>query len=361
MSGRLRFIIAGGGTGGHVFPMIAVADAVRAQEPDCEILFVGTKDRMEATLVPKAGYELRTIPAGGLQGKGLLTRLVSLAKIPLAMISSAFIISRFGPHAVMSGGGYASWPVCRVAAFLKVPLALLEVNSIPGLAIRKISRHAAEAYTGFPSTAGKMRCPCHVTGNPIRAGVRGEAPAVRSGELRLLVIGGSQGAMGLNSMVLEALPHLAAAGVTLYITHQAGKNDLERVREAYRAAGARGQVTAFIDDMATAYREADLVIARAGATTIAELIAARRPAIFVPLPSAADQHQLRNAEQVASAGGGEVVPQAEGGEKLATRITALDADRKRIAAMGAALAALDHPDAAADVARRLIALARSRK
>jgi UDP-N-acetylglucosamine--N-acetylmuramyl-(pentapeptide) pyrophosphoryl-undecaprenol N-acetylglucosamine transferase len=205
-----------------------------------------------------------------------------------------------------------------------------------------------------------MKCPCHVTGNPIRAAVRGEAPSVRSGELRLLVIGGSQGAMGLNSMVMEALPYLAAAGVSCFITHQAGKNDVERVRVAYQAAGARGQVTAFIEDMATAYREADLVIARAGATTIAELIAARRPAIFVPLPTAADQHQLRNAEQVAAAGGGEVLPQAEGGERLAQRIAALNADRNRIAAMGAALASLDHPDAAADVARRLIALARNR-
>ena len=360
MAAPFRFVIAGGGTGGHVFPMLAVADALRAAEPDCGILFIGTKDRIESKLVPKAGYELATIPAGGLKGKSPLSRFVALGKIPLAMIKSAFMLSRFGPHAVLGGGGYASWPVCRTAAFLKIPLALLEVNSLPGLANRKLAHKAAEAYVAFEATRERMKCETIVTGNPIRSEVRGEPPKEKEGELNILVLGGSQGAVGLNSLVIEALPLIRKSAIEVHITHQTGELDIDRVRRAYRESRVPGSAVPFIEAMGTAYRNADLVIARAGATTVAEVIAARRPTVFVPLPTAADNHQEINAGEIVSAGGGVIIHQDKG-EAAALADVVIDCYHRRsqLAAMGAALAQLDHPDAAEVVAQRLITLARA--
>jgi len=355
---KIRLIIAGGGTGGHVFPMLAVARAVEEAAPGSEILFIGTKRGIESRLVPDSGYRINYLKIGGLKGKSLLNRAATLVQLPWAVVASAFTIAGFGPHAVLGGGGYASGPVGLAASMLRVPLALLEVNSLPGFTNRKLARRAKLSFIAFEETSQRMTCPTIVTGNPVRGEVRGEPIKAGSGPLRLLIIGGSQGAVGLNSLVIDALPFLKQADCGLMITHQAGKLDYERVRDEYANARVEARVEPFIADMASAYSNAELVICRAGATTVAELVAARRPAILVPLPSAADNHQEFNAMTLVGAGGGMLLRQNESdGKRLVKEILGWYDRRHELPLMGEALGKLDHPDAAERIAAELIALA----
>jgi UDP-N-acetylglucosamine--N-acetylmuramyl-(pentapeptide) pyrophosphoryl-undecaprenol N-acetylglucosamine transferase len=241
---------------------------------------------------------------------------------------------------------------------LRVPLALLEVNSLPGFTNRGLARRARLGFIAFAETADRLRCPTIVTGNPVRREVRVGPMESGKGPLRLLVIGGSQGAVGLNSLVIDALPRLKAAGERVRITHQSGKLDYERVRAAYGEIGVSARIEPFIDDMATAYRQAEMVICRAGATTVAELVAARRPAILVPLPSAADNHQEFNAMALVNVGGGVLMRQKESdGSRLAEEVLGWYDRRSELPRMGEALGKLDHPDAAARIADELFALA----
>jgi len=351
-------IIAGGGTGGHVFPMLAVARAVEEVAPGSEILFVGTRNRIESRLVPEAGYSIKYLRIGGLKGKSALSRAGTLLQLPWAVIASAFLIAKFGPHVVLGGGGFASGPVGLAASLLRVPLALLEVNSLPGFTNRKLARRAGVAFVAFKETAERLDCRTILTGNPVRSLLRGEPRKPHDGPLRLLIIGGSQGAVGLNNLVIEALPYLKEAGLKLEITHQTGGLDLDRVRGAYREAGVAARIEPFIDNMAAAYEAADFLICRAGATTVAELVAARRPAILVPLPTAADNHQEFNARTVVDCGGGVLLRQGEtDGAGLAREIASWYDQRDRLPRMGAALAKLDHPDAAERIAEELLSLA----
>ena len=358
MPGKIRLIIAGGGTGGHVFPMLAVARAVVEAAPGSEVLFIGTRRGIEARLVPEAGFPIKYLRIGGLKGKSIFNRVVTLAQLPWAGVVSAFTIAKFGPHVVLGGGGYASGPVGLAASFLRVPLALLEVNSLPGFTNRKLAKRAAVAFTAFEETGSRLACRTLVTGNPIRTEVRGEPHQAHDGPLRMLVVGGSQGAVGLNSLVIDALPGLKEMGASLEITHQAGKLDFERVRSAYGKAGIAARIEPFIEDMARAYREADFVVCRAGATTVAELVAARRPAMLVPLPTAADNHQEYNAKALVDAGGGLILRQNEtDGRQLSQRIADWYDRRSDLPRMGAALEKLDRPGAAAGIAAELITLA----
>ncbi len=355
-------LIAGGGTGGHVFPLLAVARAVGEAAAGSEVRFVGTARGIESRLVPEAGYPLHLLRIGGLKGKSIARRVATLVQLPWAVLTSAFLIARFGPHAVLGGGGYASGPVCLAASMLRVPLALLEVNSLPGLTNRKLARRAAVAFVAFERTGERLRCPTIVTGNPVRQEIRAGPPRPHSGALRLLVIGGSQGAVGLNSLVIDSLPHLKSGGFELEITHQAGADDLQRVREAYRSLSMQARIEPFIEEIASAYRDADLVICRAGATTVAELIAARRPAVLVPLPTAADNHQEFNAQAIVEAGGGVILRQGEAdGAALAERIGGWYHQRDELARAGEALESLDRPDAADRIAEELIGLAEGKR
>lgn len=355
MAGKLRVMIAGGGTGGHVFPMIAVADEIKRINPDSEVVFVGTKERIESRLVPEAGYQLETIPVGGLKGKSVFNRIVNLAKLPVAIAKSAFLISKYGPNVVLGGGGFASWPLCQAAGMLKVPLALMEVNSLAGMANRKLSPMAKEAYISFSSTEKQLKCPSILTGNPVRSNLRGTAEPQREG-FHVLVIGGSQGAVGLNSLVIETLTHLKGK-MPFKLIHQTGELDKERVIKVYNEQGFDGQVVSFIDDMAQSYSWADLVVARAGATTVAELIAARKPSVLVPLPTAADNHQELNALELVNAGGGQMLRQQDSkGEDLASLLIELNENRTKLKGMAEALTSLDHPEAAKEIARRLMVL-----
>jgi UDP-N-acetylglucosamine--N-acetylmuramyl-(pentapeptide) pyrophosphoryl-undecaprenol N-acetylglucosamine transferase len=365
---RVRILIAAGGTGGHVYPGLAVAEALQWLAPETEIRFAGTRRGLEARLVPAAGYRLHTVAASGYRGLGLLARLRAGFNLTRGWASAALLLARWRADAVLGTGGYASVPLLLAAASLRIPCALQEQNARPGSANRLASRWASRIYLG--SAAARSWLPaarCVVTGNPVRAGFAPaplaaavgarEAPAAAE-PLRLLVVGGSQGARSLNRALVEAAPSWRERG-DLLLRVQCGSAQQPEVAAAYAGADPRRvRVEAYIEDMAGAMRWADLVACRAGAMTLAELAASGRPAILVPFPHATDDHQLHNARDREAAGAAVVLADGEcRGGTLAATVDALAGDRTRLAAMARASAALAAPDAAAVIARDLLALA----
>jgi UDP-N-acetylglucosamine--N-acetylmuramyl-(pentapeptide) pyrophosphoryl-undecaprenol N-acetylglucosamine transferase len=309
--------------------------------------------------VPEAGYDLKTLSVSGLKGKSKLSRFTALAKLPLAVAKSAYIVSTFGPHIALSGGGYAAWPACWTAAKLKVPLAVLEVNSLPGMVSKVLSKSARKAYITFEAAAEHLSCETMLTGNPLRSSLH-ELPDPPDGrKLSLLIIGGSQGAVGLNDLMIDALPHFK--GMELMITHQAGARDRERVEQAYRQAGLHADVVEFIDDMPTAYARANVVISRAGATSVAEIIAAGRPAMLVPLPTAADDHQTMNAREIERLGGGVILPQkSTTGKDMAQYLRGWYDHRSKLEEMRSALLDAARQESARIIAEDLLNLAQKK-
>jgi len=364
----MRLLIAGGGTGGHLFPGIAIAEEI-VRRGGGHVLFVGTSRGIETRAVPAAGYTLETLEVSGLKRVGLWGTLRGLLRLPLAMVRSFAILRRFRPDVVLGVGGYASGPMVLAAALLRHPTAIQEQNSVPGITNRVLGRVVATVFIAFPD-AGRFfpASKLEPLGNPVRgkivAALAGAAPVPPPAEtLRILVVGGSQGARAVSELVVTAAPLLAAGGTDFSIVHQTGPADLERMSERYRALGLHGRVTvkAFIEDMATAYAEADLVIARAGALTLAELAIAAKPAILVPLPTAADDHQSKNAARFAEAGAAVVLDQRKAGaEDLAAALRDVARDRDKRMAMSAAMRGLARPRAAQDIADSLEALARNR-
>jgi UDP-N-acetylglucosamine--N-acetylmuramyl-(pentapeptide) pyrophosphoryl-undecaprenol N-acetylglucosamine transferase len=359
----VRVLIAGGGTGGHLYPGIALAREIRRRDPQAVVSFVGTATGVEARVVPREGFPLELIRVAGLKGTSGLTRIRGFAVLPLAAIDAGRVISRFRPDVVVGVGGFASGPVLLLAALGGYPTMLLEQNALPGVTNRLLSRvvRAAavtfeDALTFFPGTG-------FVTGNPVRPEffITKEADdrlASPRGAARVLIFGGSQGAHAINVAMVEAAPHLAGAGTPLAITHQTGERDLDMVRDGYRRAGLEARVEAFLYEMAREMTAADLVVARAGATTLSELAAARRPAILIPLPTAADDHQRKNAAVIARAGAAEVIDQRElTGARLAGVMLALARDAERRGRMATAMHSFARPDAAARIADRVWALA----
>jgi UDP-N-acetylglucosamine--N-acetylmuramyl-(pentapeptide) pyrophosphoryl-undecaprenol N-acetylglucosamine transferase len=360
----VRAIIAGGGTGGHVFPGIAVASALH--DRGAQVLFVGTARGLEATAVPSAGFTFQTIPARQVRGGGI-TRAVAGAVMALwAIVAALRIIVRFRPRIVVGVGGYASAPMVVAAWLARVPTVLLEQNVIPGATNRLLGRFARRVCVSFPETATSFagtRVVC--TGNPVRAAVltaaRDRAACAegpnRSGALTVLVVGGSAGAHHLNVEVVKAIERLAPPAGTLRIHHQTGAADAESTRTQYAAAGVDADVQAFFSDMADLYAVADVAVCRAGATTIAELLTVGVPAILVPYPYAADDHQRRNAEAVTAVGAGVLILDRElSGEGLAETLAALLADASRRSQMAAAARSLARPEAAQLVAEECVAM-----
>jgi UDP-N-acetylglucosamine--N-acetylmuramyl-(pentapeptide) pyrophosphoryl-undecaprenol N-acetylglucosamine transferase len=340
----MRMIVAGGGTGGHLFPGLAVAERV-ATEHDSAVLFVGSSSGIEARVVPRTRFEFRPIPIHGLRGRGWSGAWQLAWQLPTAVARAWRIVGEFGAQVVLGVGGYASFPVV-VAGWLRgVPVVLLEQNARPGLANRalgRLARHICttfdEARSGFP--AGKVVR----TGNPVRALAVAEA-APRDG-FALLVFGGSQGARRINDAMCAAAGTLRGRIPGLRVVHQTGVSDLERVRQAYSEAGLTAEVHSFIDDMGAAYGQADLVVCRAGATTVAELTALGKAAILVPYPFAADDHQRANAAVLADHGAGVLILDAElSGERLAETVVGLASDRRQLAEMEKAARSLAVPDA----------------
>jgi UDP-N-acetylglucosamine--N-acetylmuramyl-(pentapeptide) pyrophosphoryl-undecaprenol N-acetylglucosamine transferase len=351
----LRVIVAGGGTGGHLFPGVAVAREILRRQKDAVVTFAGTERGIEFRVIPREGFELDVLRSAGLKATSVAARVRGLSLLPLSGLDAWRILSRRRPDAVVGVGGYSSGPVVMAAAARRIPTLLLEQNAVPGLTNRLLARVVSAAAVSFDSTVGFFGGRGFVSGNPVRPEFFDPAPPRAPGPPRILIVGGSQGAHAINVAMVEAAPGLAAGG--LAVTHQTGERDIGLVRDGYRRAGLEARAEPFLFDMADQMKAADLVVCRSGATTIAELTASGRPAIFIPLPTAADDHQRVNAEAVAAAGAAEVIPQAElTGVRLGARIVALAEDEPARQTMSAAARQLARPGAAAAIVDRLIAL-----
>jgi UDP-N-acetylglucosamine--N-acetylmuramyl-(pentapeptide) pyrophosphoryl-undecaprenol N-acetylglucosamine transferase len=360
----LRVVIAGGGTGGHLYPGIAVARELLARQPETAISFAGTARGIEARVVPREGFPLDLIRSFGLKGKSFIDRARGAVLVPVGFADGLRIVSRRHPDLVIGVGGYSSGPVVLAAALRGVPTMLLEQNAVPGLTNRLLARVVKAAAVTFDSTQAFFGSKAFVSGNPVRpeffaaAGPNQESALDDQATVtRVLVFGGSQGAHAINVAMVEAAARLAAGGSHLRLTHQTGERDVEMVRAAYRQAGVQADVEPFLYDMGRQLRSADLIVSRAGATTLAEIAAAGKAAILVPLPTATDDHQRKNAEALAAAGAADVVLQNDlTGALLADRILALAADRPRRLQIAAAAHALAKPDAAKAIVDRALAL-----
>ncbi|HET7696427.1 MAG TPA: undecaprenyldiphospho-muramoylpentapeptide beta-N-acetylglucosaminyltransferase [Vicinamibacterales bacterium] len=355
----LRAVIAGGGTGGHLYPGIAIARELAARRPGSTITFAGTARGIETRVVPREGFELDLLRIAGLKGRSAPAAIRGVALLPLSFADAWRIISRRRPDVVIGVGGYASGPVVMLAALRGVPTLIAEQNAVPGMTNRLLARVVSAAAVTFDSTVSFFGRRGFVAGNPVRPEFfDGERPPDRGNGRRakVLIFGGSQGAHAINLAMVEAAPRLAAAG-GVDITHQTGERDVDMVRSGYRSAGLEARVEPFLYAMDREMKGADLVVSRAGATTIAELAAVGRAAILVPLPTAADDHQKKNAEVFARAGAAELIEQKDlTGPLLADRLLALASDSRRIAEMGRAAHAMARPDAAKRIVDRLLQL-----
>lgn len=355
-----RVVIAGGGTGGHVFPAIAIARELRARLEGDEILMVGTERGIEMRAVPAAGFRLETIPVGGLRGKSLVRTALNASRLPRALLASWSVLRRHRPGVVIGVGGYASGPVVAAAALRRLPTLIHEQNLVPGSTNRWLAPFVGEVAVTFDETRRRLGGRGTVTGNPVRPEFARIAPRARGRKSRhLLIFGGSQGAAPVNRAVADALEGLRPTRDRLRVVHQTGEADADRMREAYERAGIEARVVPFIDAMWKAVEEADLVVARAGATTVAELTAAGRGAVLVPLPQAIHDHQTFNARTLESAGAAVLVPQAGlTGAGLASLLVKLLGDEERLDAMSGAARRLGRPEAASRIADMALKIAR---
>lgn len=350
----MRVLIAGGGTGGHVFPGVALAEEVVTRHPGNDVVFVGTARGLEATVVPQAGFPIELVDVKGLKGKGVLHLLWNLLLIPRAIIQSFLILRRWRPDMVVGVGGYASGPVVLAAWMMRIPCAVQEQNAIAGFTNRMLGKVVDAAFIAFPEAArhfGKKKV--YPLGNPIRRKLMENfmRPQVEHEEPRVLVFGGSQGAHALNMRVIEALPHLHDLRDRIRITHQTGARDREYVERGYRAVGFEPDVREFITDMSTAYAESDLVVCRAGATTLAELTVCKKPAILIPFPAAADNHQVKNARSLVDAGAAVMIEEKDlTGEVLANEIRRILQNPEVRESMARAAGRLGSPQAAKEIA-----------
>jgi UDP-N-acetylglucosamine--N-acetylmuramyl-(pentapeptide) pyrophosphoryl-undecaprenol N-acetylglucosamine transferase len=352
------FLMAGGGTGGHVIPALAVARELRRRGH--HPFFVGTRRGMEAKLVPAEDFPIEWIEIGGLKSVGLGRRLRSAAQLPLSFLRVLALIGRRRPAAVFSMGGYVAGPAVLAAWCRGVPIVAMEPNAMPGFTNRRAGRLARKALLSFPEAArffpeGRTE----LTGLPVRREFFALTPKLRTGPLTVLATGGSRGSRTLNQAARASWPLFRQSGLAVRWIHQAGAGAAAELEKAFAASGLEGKVTEFIADMPAAFAEADLVICRSGAGAVAELAAAGKPSILAPFPHAADQHQLRNAEAMAKAGAARLVPDAEmSGERLVREVSELAADSAALVRMGQAARRLARPGAAERAADLLEELAR---
>ncbi|MFZ0133068.1 MAG: undecaprenyldiphospho-muramoylpentapeptide beta-N-acetylglucosaminyltransferase [Desulfobacterales bacterium] len=350
-----RLLIAGGGTGGHLFPGIAIAREFMARNARNAVLFVSTGNAFEKKTLARAGFPLAAISVAGIKGRGLGRTLKSLALMPVGVTQSGRIIRNFRPDLVLGVGSYAAGPVVLAAWMTGIPVVLQEQNMLPGITNRFLARFARRIYVSFEDTAGRFDAEkVRWTGNPVRREIlsppggavrdkqKGEKPAA----LNILIAGGSQGAHAINMAMVAALP-LIRQKARLDIVHQTGAADEDTVRKAYAAQGIHAVVAAFFEDMDRPYRQADLVICRAGATTVAEITAVGKAAIFIPFPYAADDHQRLNAEALAGRGAAEIIAEKQlTAAGLAQKIERFANDRTALERMAAQAKKLGRPAAA---------------
>jgi UDP-N-acetylglucosamine--N-acetylmuramyl-(pentapeptide) pyrophosphoryl-undecaprenol N-acetylglucosamine transferase len=367
MRAPLRVLIAGGGTGGHLYPGIAVAEEITS-EAGGEVTFVGTSRGLETTLVPKAGFPLELVQVSGLKRMGAAGLVRGLGRLPRAFLESWRILRRHRPDVVLGVGGYASGPLVLAAAVAGIPTAIQEQNSLPGFTNRVLGRLARRVFVAFEEAGASFaRGKVRLVGNPVRrkfleqaAAIAGASPAVGRS---IVILGGSQGSHAVNELATGLVRVLDARGRLPPIVHQAGRGDAERMQLHYAALGYDGRVAvrAFIDDMPAVLADAALVVARAGALTLAELAIMRVPAILIPLPTAADDHQTRNALAFERAGAAILLPQAQASAtRLADLCDGILGDPARHAAMSAAMGTLARAEATRDLVAELAAIARRR-
>jgi UDP-N-acetylglucosamine--N-acetylmuramyl-(pentapeptide) pyrophosphoryl-undecaprenol N-acetylglucosamine transferase len=356
----MRIVIAGGGTGGHVIPALAIAQQLKKQF-GAEVLFIGTARGIETRLVPQAGFRLELIQVGALKNVSLMTRAKTMFDLPRAIAASSRMLSEFDPEVVIGVGGYASGPAMVAAIRRRLPTLAFEPNVVPGFANRMIARWVSAAAVHFEETC-RYFPNCRVTGVPVREAFFAIPPKSISSEVAgtptLLVFGGSQGARAINQAMIESLAGLRARIPGIHIIHQTGQRDYDRVLAAYQQSGISGEVHKFIDDMPGTFGRADLLVCRSGASTVGEITAAGKPAIFVPFPAAADDHQNVNARALERAGAAVVVEESNlGAAYLVDTIAALIGDARRLQGMSAAAKSLAHPKAVEEIAEMVVRLA----
>jgi UDP-N-acetylglucosamine--N-acetylmuramyl-(pentapeptide) pyrophosphoryl-undecaprenol N-acetylglucosamine transferase len=360
-----RVVVAGGGTGGHLYPGIAIARELLARRPDATVTFAGTARGLESKVVPREGFQLDLLRIAGVKGRSPAAALLGIARLPLSFVDAWRIVSRRRPGLVIGVGGYSSGPVVMLAALRRIPTLVAEQNAVPGLTNRILSRVVDGAAVTFESTVSFFGRRGFVAGNPVRQEFFAtdntdgtDKAGATDGKARVLVFGGSQGAHAINVAMVEAAPRLAADG-GVDITHQTGERDVELVRRAYGDAGLQARVEPFLYAMDREMKQADVIVSRAGATSIAELTAVGRAAILIPLPTATDDHQKKNAEGLARAGAAEMIEQKDlTGAVIAERLLALARDPDRRARIAAAARSFARPDAARVIVDRALELAR---
>jgi len=343
-------MIAGGGTGGHIYPAIAIAREYLARDPQRSVVFVGTEKGLEKTIVPKAGFPLELIDVGGLKGKGGLDLVRNVLRVPKGLVQAFRLVGKHKPSVVLGVGGYSSGPVLVAAKLRGVPTIIHEANAFPGLANRSVARFVTAVAVAFEEALPRLKRPDGVvTGNPIRAEffAANRQPPTANQKQRLLIFGGSQGSRILNETMAGALLFLSRLKDSLTIVHQTGPNDLEKVQKAYRdSAFANAVVVPYLDPIVDEMAAADFVVSRAGAMTVSELSAIGRAAILVPFAAATNNHQELNARVVERAGGAVVITEAAlSPEKLAAAITEIVSDPERTRRMGVASKTLAKPSA----------------
>lgn len=344
----MKVLIAAGGTGGHIYPGIAVAKEILRRDPASEVLFVGTARGLEKKIVPENGFQLSLINSAGLKNVGLIGKIKGLSVLPRSFVEARRIIRQFRPHVVIGAGGYVSGPVLLMAAIMGVPTLVMDSNALPGFTNRQLARFVDKAALTFNESLSYFGKKGVVTGNPVRHEFFEIPPKQRSDVFHILVFGGSQGARAINNAMVDSLTHLAKHDGRISITHQTGESDLERIRSAYSSANfSNADVRPFISDIFVEFGKADILVCRAGATTCAEIAAAGKAAFLIPLPTAADNHQQKNAEAFENAGAAKLILQKDlSGESLAGAIEKMIDSPTVINEMEAAARMLGHPDAA---------------
>ncbi|MCK6549334.1 undecaprenyldiphospho-muramoylpentapeptide beta-N-acetylglucosaminyltransferase [Myxococcota bacterium] len=361
----MKVLIAGGGTGGHLYPGVALAEEITTRQKGNEVLFVGTTRGIEARVIPSLGFPIEYIEVVGLKGKGPLGFLRGLMQVPIAIGQSFRILRTFKPDFAVGVGGYASGPLMLAAWMMRIPTAILEQNTIPGITNRILSRFVDAVYVMFESSSSQFpEKKVHALGNPIRRQLMDNflRSKIEDSKFNILVLGGSQGAHALNLRMVEATEHLRSIWGELRIVHQTGEKDAELVQKAYEERGVPAEVSPFIQDMSAAYRRADLVVCRAGATTLAEVMVAKKASILIPYPHAADNHQELNARAMVDAGASRMLVEKNlDGQRLADEILSLHGDRDRIKKMEQAASRTGRPEAAREIVDACVELVERRR
>jgi len=356
-----RILFAGGGTGGHIYMAIALADYIRDYQPPVEVLFAGAKTGLESQILPRIGYRLETIDIGGLKKVGLRKSLTTLARLVPGLAAARRIVREFAPSIIVGVGGYASGPFMLAGRLSQIPLLLIEPNVYPGLTNRIVARWVHRAAVAYEETAGWFGDKAVLTGIPVRSEFYRVPPPVESGgPLRLLLFGGSRGSVPINTLVCEALPFLDSDSIQ--IVHQTGFADNKRVASAYAKEKFDATILDYIEDMPSSFAEAELILSRAGASTVAEITAAGRPSLLIPLPHATDNHQHRNAQALAARGAALLLDQFEtSGEKLALTLDSLRKNRARLSKMAEASRRLARPTSTQEIIHLMEEISRDRR